>query len=271
MSVNENDLLKYFVDSAPIENNTKKEQLIRAISKNTEDDDENLQNKEEILILLAVWGSNYLKNYKDFFTNYGVRVVSVASEEEFLSFARIFPINGVVADSQSIVNYSDETNKLFRELESNYPFLRTKFNKLNNSFDCLYSDNSVKTIEDFIEKKCMRFISRPLRSSERHAISLNVEISPEKEFLRVERTVTIDISSTGLFVFATSPIWDDAKKCFISIKEFRSESLIECNIARRIKWGERPFRIPGLGLEIVSIHEVLQDDFQMLIEKWRLG
>jgi hypothetical protein len=276
----ENDLLKYFIDSGTknIENDTdtdaetfEKTQLIRNIVKQREPVDEVRQNKEEILILLAVFNSGLLKIYKDFFTSYGVRVCTVSSEEEFLGFARIFPINGVVADSQSVVNYGDEANKLFSELESTYPFLRTKYNPETNAFDCFYRDNSVRNIEDFIERKCMRFHSRPLRSSQRHAISLNVEISPEKEFLRVERTVTIDISSTGLFVLATSPIWDDAKKCFISVKEFRTESLIECNIRRRIKWGEKPFAVPGLGLEIVTIHEVLQDDFQMLVEKWRLG
>jgi hypothetical protein len=195
---------------------------------------------------------------------------TVQSEEEFLNFSRIFPVNGVVTDSSSL-EFSDEAQNLLAELELNYPSLQIKFNYQENRVDIVNFDNDIQTFEDFIKKKCQHFEARTLRAEQRIPISLNVEISPEKQFLRVERSVTIDISSKGLFVLAVHPMWNEAKKCFVAIKEFNTESLVECNIVRQIKWGEKSFKTPGLGLQIVSIHETLQDGFNMLLEKWRLN
>jgi hypothetical protein len=279
MTEKNEDLSQYFIDSASADNEDQKHFRVHGcgeVSPEEDDDDYELElnadlNKEEILVMLAAWECEHLETYKKFFAVYGVRIISVENEEEFLGFARVFPINGVVADHSSFSTCSEDTKNLLVELESHYPFLRTGYNPETNTFECFYYDHSIKTIEDFIEEKCRHFSARTLRSNSRHPISLNVEISPEKEFLRVEKTVTLDISSNGLFVLAMSPMWEGKQKCYISIKEFNSESLIECNVMRQVKWGEKSFKNPGIGVQIVSIHESLQEDFQMLLEKWRLG
>jgi hypothetical protein len=276
----EKDLLKCFINNnPPHENKNEKINLVRGAGEMPPDfefdgyeDEKNVNiNKEEILIMLVAWKSEHFEEYKKFFAEYGVRIIAVSSEEEFLSFVRILPVNGVVADLTSgNENYSEKTLSLIKELELNYPFLRMKFNSLTNTVEYIHADTSVQSLEDFIDKKAKRFTARTLRSNKRIPISLNVEISPEKEFVRVERSITCDVSGSGLFILAMSPMWDNAKKCFISIKEFHSESLVECNVVRQIRWGEKPFKNPGIGVEISTIHESLQDDFNMLLEKWRL-
>ena len=277
MSLNEKDLYKYFIDPLPAqERQTDNVNLVRGTCEMADEDvfeydyedeeEEVIQNREEILVLLAAYESEYLEEYKRVFAENGIRIIAVSSEEEFLSFSRIFPVNGIAVDFSS-VKPSDETKNLLAELEKNYPFIRIKFNVKTNNIDC---SHGFKTLDDFIENKCLKFAARTLRSNKRRPISLNVEISPEKEFVRVERSVTFDISESGLFIFAIAPMWSNAKKCFISIKEFKSETLVECDIVRQIRWGEKPFKAPGIGVKITSIREALQEDFNMLLEKWRL-
>jgi len=218
-----------------------------------------IYNREEILILLVAYESEYFDEYKTLFAKDGVRIIAVSSEKEFLNFSRIIPVNGIAVDFPP-TKHSEEVNDLLDELEKNYPFLQIEYNP------CI---NTIYNLEDFIEEKCQNFTARTIRSAKRIPISLNVEISPEKEFIRVEKSVTLDISESGLFVLATEQMWENTKKCFVSIKEFNSSSLIECDIVRQIRWGEKPFRNPGIGLKIESIHESLRDDFYMLLKKWQ--
>jgi len=277
MPINEKDLSQYFVDNFYSRKKPEeKTNLFRGTAEmplNEEDifeydEEEASCTRAEVLILLAAYDSPHLEDYKKIFTQNGIRVLAVSSDDEFMCFARIFPINGAVADFPQKVQ-SEEIKSLLSELERNHPFAEIKYNPIKNSIDLFSPDKTVKTLDDFIEKKCQKFAARILRSTQRRPISLNVEISPEKEFVRVERTVTLDISANGLFIIALSPIWENAEKCFIAVKEFNSEALIECDVVRRVRWGEKAFKCPGIGVKIASIRDIIQDDFNMLLEKWR--
>ena len=281
MPLNEKDLAQYFIDGF-IPKQDEKPKLVRGEAEGDDDDiyvydeeegaeeEEKVHyDKDEILILLAAYDSEHFDEYKKVFTDNDIKIIAVSGEDQFLNFSRILPVNGVVVELTN-EKQSPEIRNLLSELKKTFPFLQAKFNPMTNSVDFFNKNLEAKTLDDFIDNKCRRFAARTLRSNMRRAISLNVEISPHKEFLHVERSVTLDISANGLFILATSPIWHEAKKCFVCIKEFNSESFIECDIARIVRWGEKPFHNPGIGAQIASIHESLQDDFNMLLEKWRL-
>jgi len=111
------------------------------------------------------------------------------------------------------------------------------------------------TLEDFVNEKCRSFIPRILGSRVRKQVHFNVVLSQDKEFRtgHYERTVTVDMSKEGCFVFSVKN-WNIGDSAWLSIKELRDNTPI-CAIVRWcLKWGKK-MRVPGIGLQFKEITE----------------
>jgi Tfp pilus assembly protein PilZ len=80
-------------------------------------------------------------------------------------------------------------------------------------------------------------------------------LSENKEFSaeHCERTVTVDLSREGCFVFSVRD-WKPGDSAWFTIKELRDNTPI-CGLVRWcLKWGEG-MRVPGIGLKFTEITE----------------
>ncbi len=104
---------------------------------------------------------------------------------------------------------------------------------------------------DFIQNECCRFIPSPVRTEPRMAVHLNALIYGHPEDQNPERSVTVNLSRNGCFLFS-SQYREVGSDVWVRFRDFPDETPIQGLIRNRIPWGEFR-RIPGIGVEFRKI------------------
>jgi hypothetical protein len=110
-------------------------------------------------------------------------------------------------------------------------------------------------LEDLIREACWDSPARKLRSEERKPLHYNVLLSTTSEFdpRTLIRTVTMDVSSNGCFLF-TSARFQLGGRVWLRIVDLYDKSPISGIVRHKRKWGEAMV-VPGIGIEFETITE----------------
>jgi len=216
---------------------------------------------EDLNIILLAKDSEVQKHYKEFFVHKGVRFFNIGSEAQLENVLEIIPINGIVADIRTTLRATGTEKLLYTKLEDIYPFIRVRWDEEKEKINTIFPDDSVKNLDDFITKICVNYDPRVLRTSTRTNLSVNVIISENDQFSGyTEKSCTLNVSESGLFVITSSPFWKEGQRIYVVINEISSRTPIICTIVRKIFWGEEPLCTPGISIRFDSILNSQQDE-----------
>jgi len=137
-------------------------------------------------------------------------------------------------------------------LVENFPVSQLKINDETGEISCFhYSQKSGGTMLDFIHNECSNFVPRMIRSDARKAIHLNVVLYKTEDASQPERSVTLNISKGGCFIFSAQE-WEEGSEAWMHFMELKDSTLISGQIRHAVRWGES-MRIPGIGVEFRQI------------------
>lgn len=193
----------------------------------------------------------------------GADVVSTC-QEMFESMAKN-PYCGALLDFFVKMKSSSSEKKVLAEISESFPMMIVKTAPEPGQIQA-FSFSDVKkgeTVEGFIEKECLAAKPRIIRASERKNLIFNVIVSDNPRFSGglLERTVTINVSATGCFVFSVNER-DVDSTVWIIFREVEDKTPIKAVIKEVLPWGQKR-RFPGFILEFETIKE------SQLKEIWR--
>jgi len=210
-----------------------------------------------IRILLIAREGETRGKYQEAITDLGVEVVVASSLKKIDRTLMDLSYHGVMVDMRTKIEILKDENELVYTTFRKFPVAHLNLERKTGEIRLFYSGQKAgATLENFINRECRSFTPRILSSRVRKQIHFNVVLSKNKEFRdeHCERTVTVDISGGGCFVFSIGD-WKPGDSAWLSIKELHDNTPI-CGLVRWcLKWGEE-MRVPGIGLKFTEITEL---------------
>ncbi|MBN1981958.1 MAG: PilZ domain-containing protein, partial [Chitinivibrionales bacterium] len=171
--------------------------------------------------------------------------------------------NGILIDLPTKMMATHEENILVHNELQAYPLLRLKYDNTDLSVRALsyFENQTINSIQAFIQKQCSKFNARCLRANERKPIHFNILLSQQENHHKkdinlntvsgaVEKTVTGNISLSGCFII-TSSDWSVIQNVSLTIIELDDQAPIHAEIRWRVAWGKE-LSIPGIGVRFTS-------------------
>jgi hypothetical protein len=199
----------------------------------------------------------------------GIEVDVVSSYYEFLKTRASTPYQGLMINLVTQMKMSVEEKNVSKEILGFFPTLRLKWDAesgsiRNISFGKTTTSGSLK---EFIHTECQSFTARAVRLNMRKIVHLNASLSNDESMdeKALERTVTINLSKGGCFLFSGRD-WSNAPKIWLIIKELADKTPITGDIRWSVEWGKQ-MTIPGIGL---SFKHIKSSQLEELVHKCTL-
>lgn len=184
----------------------------------------------------------------------GINAARFSSFRELHDLMTEVPFNGVLIDVPTRMMAPKNERPLINEILEMYPVIHMGWERDTETIQTL-NHGSIKGLEEFIEQKCRGFAARTLRSQMRKKAHLNILLNSRQDlrFEQVEKTVTMDISTGGCFIFSGEN-WENCSSAYLIAKELNDRTPIEGEVRWHLGWGNQ-MRIPGIGILFTKITE----------------
>ncbi len=180
----------------------------------------------------------------------GVEVDTVSTFGELFRKMISTPYQGIMIDLITSMKTSREEKGIAQEILDVFPMIQLKFENETGIIHTISfgSSSGTGSLVDFINNECRIFPPRAIRLSVRKSVNFNVIMSKEESMNEnlVERTITMNASQGGCFLFSNQDWLNTANGWFI-INELQDKSPIKGEIRFVVPWGKKMV-IPGIGI-----------------------
>lgn len=206
-------------------------------------------------LLLVARDGEAKQAYLDTIKHFDIDVDTVSSIMELYKTMINTPYNGVMIDAPTKIKASKEEKTLVHEILDKFPVIQLKWEGKTCVIKTLFH-NQYKTggtLNDFINQECLSFNPRTIRASVRKNINFNVILANNDDFSEenIERTVTIDVSKGGCFIYSPEKRQSNSNIWFI-INELDDNTPIRSEVMWSLEWG-KAMRIPSIGVMFTDI------------------
>jgi Tfp pilus assembly protein PilZ len=217
-----------------------------------------------IRVLLVCKEGTSLQNYLDACKGQDTTIDVASSFEDLYKATVKIPYNGILIDMPTkIITLSKDKERVAGILDR-YPVARLTFNDKSGQLCVFYSNKLAGsgTLDDFLAQQCRSFTARTIRSDRRRDIVFNVILSKTKNISdeNSERTVTMNISRGGCFIFSTDD-WEVNNDAWFIIKELTDQTPICGQVRWNVDWGNE-MNIPGIGVQFKDIKDCQLEDLR---------
>ena len=187
----------------------------------------------------------------------GVQLDTVDSIDAFYGAVTHHAYNGLVIDIPTKIKALSDHKDLVYSILDRFPVIQVNRDRRNGCIRALLYGHHERTgpLERLIREACWHSPARKLRAEERKRLHYNVLLSTKPHFdpQTLIRTVTMDVSRNGCFLFSSARFQVGAR-VWIRIMDLYDKTPIRCVIRHKRKWGEA-MAIPGIGVKFEVISE----------------
>ena len=183
----------------------------------------------------------------------GIDVDAVATFGDLFKAMITSAYQGIMVDLVTSVKSSREEKGITQEILDVFPLVQLRWDQETNHIHTISSGSrDSSTLAHFAAQECQLFSPRAIRLNVRKTINFNVLLGSEADMnpARTERTVTINISQKGCFVFSCRD-WSNVSGVWLTIHELEDTTPIPGEIRWRQLWGKTP-AIPGIGIRFTQ-------------------
>jgi len=207
-----------------------------------------------IRILLIARDSEIRQAYAQAISDLGVEVISIPSLRGLDGDVTDLFYHGVAIDMRTKIHALKQDKEFIYTTLRKFPAAHLSLEKETQRIRVYYpGQSSGATLKNFVNEECRCFTPHRLAHHIRRQIHFNVILSRKKDLQAAhsERTVTVDVSEGGCFVFSVRD-WAPGQTAWLTIMELADATPIGTHVRRCIQWG-KGMRVPGVGLEFVEI------------------
>jgi len=192
--------------------------------------------------------------YMEVLRSLDVEVDCVGSPSEMTGCLADAFYNGLVVDVPTMIRCEcGDKNRITRCMER-FPVLRVMFNAGGGGIRGLAHGGTLRNnrdLADFVEYECRTFPARSIRVARRREVVFNVVLFNRPDDAEGERTVTINVSEHGCFIFTIND-WRLQSPAWMVVSEFDDKTPVELKVRWRRPWGTEG-RVPGIGATFESM------------------
>lgn len=193
----------------------------------------------------------------------GVVVDSIATPDDMTDALIDEQYSGVLVDVPTMIRcQSTDKNRITRIMDR-FPVLKLMFDPDHGGVRGLAHGGTIKDnrdLSEFVLHECVPFQPRSIRVAERKEIVFNVLLLDDiaRGELQGERTVTINVSEHGCFVYTVND-WPMLSPAWMVVNEFEDKTPIQLRVRWQGCWGNT-MRLPGIGtsFESMTAHQYVQ-------------
>ncbi len=208
-------------------------------------------------ILLIVQKEAARERYHHAIRLTGARVDTVASIEAFQGAVTHSAYNGIVIDIPTKIQAMNRHKDLVSSILDRFPVIQVNQEKESGRIRALLYGQHTRhgELEELIREACLSRPPRRFRATRRHPIHFNLLLARSRRFEagETERTVTLNVSPDGCFIFTTAR-YQQGQQVWIRIMELYDKTPMACGVIHKRKWGAE-MAIPGIGVCFQSIKE----------------
>lgn len=205
-------------------------------------------------ILLVAEKGDARAAYTDVLRELGVDFDCITSPDEITDVLVGGAYNGLLVDVPTMIRCECENKNRITKIMDRFPVLRLMYNDRFGGIRGLAQGGTIRDnrdLREFIRDECAPFEARSIRTSERKEVVFNVLLLKDLDHEDQERTVTVNVSERGCFVYTVNR-WEIASPAWLVINEFDDRTPIELKVRWRHEWG-REMRLPGIGTSFESM------------------
>jgi Tfp pilus assembly protein PilZ len=172
----------------------------------------------------------------------GGTAIALSSLAELPAVLRETPVSGILLEMVTSARASAAEKQETNDLIQLYAY--AKFKVVNSEIKMLGRN---MTLEDFLQQ-CLSIRPRMIRKSPRVVIHAGVYISKSSDFSQFEKSVTLNISNDGCFVYSACQ-WQVGERVWLLFKD--QEHVMSGEVRWRHPWGKNN-RMPGIGIRFIQ-------------------
>jgi len=222
----------------------------------------------DIRVLLLTKEGEAREHYEEALHNMGVSFDTVTSLTELEAAIKQQTYNGILMDVVAkLKGTAQEKEKIHQILDSRvFPVVRLKWDAKRKQIHSLVDEthNEADGLTYFINRMCRSFEARSARVHPRLPLQFNLLLAESVEGLEKEpeRTVTVNISQSGMYIYSRRK-WIKDEEAWFTIKEFDDDSPICGSVEWYLPWG-MAMKYPGIGVNFTHINERQQE----ILRQW---
>ena len=163
---------------------------------------------------------------------------------------------------------SAQTKKVIQDILNALPSAYLNIDKVTGKTHLLIATGTqgvAHNIQEFMAI-CHAFPARTVKPKDRYPLTLQVVIADESA---EEQTVTMDVSTSGCFLFTTKPELKPRKQLTLGFLCLKDRSLIRATICWKRVWGEENEKPPGIGVHFDRISPGQMEQLSELLKPFR--
>ena len=222
----------------------------------------------DIRVLLLTQEGEARENYEEALRNMGVSFDTVTSLTELEESLKQQTYNGILMDVVAKLKGTGmEKEKIHQILDSGvFPVVRLKWDAKRKQIHSMVDEthNEADDLTYFINRMCRSPEARSARAHPRFPLQFNLLLakSPAGLDKNPERTVTVNISQSGMYIY-TRRKWSKGDKVWFTIKEFDDDAAICGSVEWFLPWG-MAMTYPGIGVSFTHINDRQQE----ILRQW---
>ena len=166
--------------------------------------------------------------YHEAIKELGVKVVAVPSLKGLDGTVTDLFYHGVMVDMPTKIDALKKDKEFIYSTLRKFPVAHLNLERATGKIRVFYLGQKIgATLKDFVSQECRPFTPHKLGYHIRKQIHFNVILSKDKDIRTEnhERTVTVDVSERGCFVFSVQE-WDLGDTAWLIIKELGDDTPI---------------------------------------------
>jgi hypothetical protein len=168
----------------------------------------------------------------------GMNATLLASLTDLAGTLESVPACGILLDLTAMLSASPRNKRVVQEFLELYPSARFRF---ANQQVLIVGE----TLEAFV-RRCQEFEPRTTRKYAQVDMHLAVYLSADESFDNAEKSVTVNVSDTGYFIYSARE-WTVGELVWL---RFHGEETAVRGLVRSFRpWGNNKF-FPGIGIEV---------------------
>jgi hypothetical protein len=187
----------------------------------------------------------------------GAMVDTVASIGDFQGAVTNAAYNGIVIDIPTKIQALNRHKDLVSSILDRFPVIQVNQAKTTGRIRALLYGRHERQgqLPDLIRETCLQGAPRRFRADKRRDIHFNLLLARRRDFDpgAIERTVTLNISPGGCFIYTTAR-YQKGQRVWIRILEMYDKTPIACEVIHKRKWGHE-MAIPGIGVRFDALTE----------------